>query len=171
MDTTLPQIAGYTLLSRAGQGGMGTVYRAEQISPRRSVAIKMLSGANITAAQMTAFRREAEVVAHLEHPGIVPLYDYGETAGTPYLVLRYLAGGSVADRLRAGPLDVATTARWIGGIAARTTCRAATAVKSRVCAGAGARPNAMRTAATCLRPRRRSFVRSYAVCSSPVLST
>src|SRR5512137_2114213 len=117
MDSTLPQIAGYTLLGRAGQGGMGTVYKAEQISPRRSVAIKMLSGANITAAQMTAFRREAEVVAHLEHPGIVPLYDYGETAGTPYLVLRYLAGGSVADRLRSGPLDVATTARWIGGIA------------------------------------------------------
>ncbi len=117
MDATLPQIAGYTLLGRAGQGGMGTVYKAEQISPRRSVAIKMLSGANITAAQMTAFRREAEVVAHLEHPGIVPLYDYGESAGTPYLVLRYLAGGSVADRLRSGPLDVATAARWIGGIA------------------------------------------------------
>jgi len=47
----------------------------------------------------------------------VPLYDYGETAGTPYLVLRYLAGGSVADRLRSGPLDVAATARWIGSIA------------------------------------------------------
>jgi serine/threonine-protein kinase len=64
-----------------------------------------------------AFRREAEVVAHLEHPRIVPLYDFGEYAGAPYLVLRYLGGGSVADRLRSGPVDLATAARWIDSIA------------------------------------------------------
>jgi hypothetical protein len=117
MEPEFPQIPGYTLVARAGQGGMGTVYRADQISPRRSVAIKVLSGANIGVAQMAAFRQEAEVVAHLEHPRIVPLYDFGEYAGTPYLVLRYLGGGSVADRLRSGPLDLATGARWLGSIA------------------------------------------------------
>jgi len=117
MPPELPPIPGYTLTGRAGQGGMGTVYKAEQISPRRSVAIKVLSGANVNAAQMLAFRREAEVVAHLEHPRIVPLYDFGEYAGAPYLVLRYLGGGSVADRLRSGPLDLATAARWIDSIA------------------------------------------------------
>jgi hypothetical protein len=117
MEAASPQIPGYTLVARAGQGGMGTVFKAEQISPHRSVAIKVLSGARVDAAQMAAFRREAEVVAHLEHPRIVPLYDFGEHAGTPYLVLRYLGGGSVADRLRSGPLDLATAARWMGSIA------------------------------------------------------
>jgi hypothetical protein len=117
MAPELLQIPGYNLMARAGQGGMGTVYKAQQISPRRSVAIKVLSGANISAAQMAAFRREAQVVARLEHPRIVPLYDFGEAAGTPYLVLRFLGGGTVADRLRSGPLDPAVAVRWMSSIA------------------------------------------------------
>ncbi len=117
MPPEFPPIPGYTLTARAGQGGMGTVYKAEQISPRRTVAIKVLSGASVSAAQMVAFRREAEVIAHLEHPRIVPLYDFGEYASAPYLVLRYLGGGSVADRLRSGPVDLPTAARWIDSIA------------------------------------------------------
>lgn len=118
METDFPTLPGYSVIALAGQGGMGTVYKAEQVSPHRSVAIKVLSGASIGAAELVAFRREAQVIAQLEHPRIVPLYDFGECAGRPYLVLRYLGGGSVAARLKSGPLDLATAARWLGGIAA-----------------------------------------------------
>ena len=117
MQQAFPTIPGYTIVALAGQGGMGSVYKAEQAVPRRSVAIKVLSGVNISAEELAGFHREAEVIAHLEHPRIVPLYSFGQQQGTPYLVLRYLGGGSVASRIRSGPLDLATAARWIGGVA------------------------------------------------------
>jgi serine/threonine-protein kinase len=96
---------------------MGTVYKAEQAAPRRIVAIKVLSGATLTSQSVAAFRREADTIARLEHPHILPLYDFGERDGTPYFVLRYLSGGSVADRLRQGPLDLPTATRWLTCVA------------------------------------------------------
>ena len=112
----LPAVPGYALLAVIGQGGMGTVYRAEQASPRRVVALKLLRGAASTT-NLAAFRQEAKVIAGLEHPHIVPLYAFGEHAGTPYLVLRFLPGGSVADRIRQGPLDLSLAARWLLSVA------------------------------------------------------
>jgi hypothetical protein len=117
MEQPFPTIPGYRVVALAGQGGMGAVYKAEQAMPRRTVAIKVLTDVNISAEELAAFHREAEVIAHLEHPRIVPLYSFGQQQGTPYLVLRYLGGGSVADRLRAGPLDLTTAARWLSGVA------------------------------------------------------
>src|SRR4030067_1127422 len=92
----LPQIPGFTVLGQAGKGGMGSVFIAEQHAPRRKVALKVLARAP-DATTLEAFRREAAAIARLEHPRIVPLYSYGEHAGSPYLVLRYLGGGTVAD--------------------------------------------------------------------------
>ena len=59
----------------------------------------------------TRFKREAETIAQLDHPAIVPVYDFGEEDGQPYLVMRYMPGGSLADRLKAGPLSLAEAAR------------------------------------------------------------
>ncbi len=101
------------MLEQAGKGGMGTVYIAEQLSPRRTVAMKLLSRAP-NAETLAKFRREAEAIAGLEHPRIVPLYSYGEENGIPYLVMRYLSGGSLADRI---PMDLAPSKRWLEEIA------------------------------------------------------
>ena len=114
----LPQIPGCKLIAIAGQGGMGTVYRAEQLSPRRIVAVKVLTRPSAGEASLAAFRREAETIAHLEHPNILPVYGFGEVNGQPYLVLRYLAGGSVALRLRRGKLELPAVVRWARAVAA-----------------------------------------------------
>jgi hypothetical protein len=113
MNQPFPDIPGFTVLEQAGSGGMGTVYIAEQHSPRRKVAIKVLSRAP-SAETLAEFRREAEVIAELEHPRIVPLYGYGEHNGVPYLVMRYLAGGTLADRI---PMEVDTALGWLNTIA------------------------------------------------------
>ncbi len=114
---SFPAIPGCRLLAIAGQGGMGTVYRAEQASPRRIVAVKVLSQAAASPDKLAAFHREAETIARLEHPNILPVYDFGEAQGRPYLVLRYLAGGTVATLIRHGPLEVAKAASWVRAVA------------------------------------------------------
>jgi hypothetical protein len=95
---------------------MGTVYIAEQQAPRRKVALKVLAAAP-DPKTLEAFRREAAAIARMEHPRIVPLYSYGEHAGLPYLVMRYLGGGTVADRIREGAVDVRSAERWLQAIA------------------------------------------------------
>lgn len=92
---------------------MGTVYRAEQASPRRIVALKVLRKTT-DPRRLEEFRREAALIARLEHPGIVPLYGYGEHGGSPYLVLRFLGGGTVAERIRRGPIPIALSVQWAG---------------------------------------------------------
>ena len=111
-----PQIPGFRIVALAGQGGMGAVYRAEQLSPRRVVALKVLRRAG-SAEDLADFRKEAQTIAGLEHPHIVPLYAFGESGGAPYLALRFLNGGTVAQRLAAGPIQPAAAERWITAIA------------------------------------------------------
>ena len=112
----LPQIPGFTVLGQAGKGGMGAVFSAEQHAPRRKGALKVLARAP-DATTLEAFRREAAAIARLEHPRIVPLYSYGEHAGSPYLVMRYLGGGTVADRIRQGAVDLPGAERWLRAMA------------------------------------------------------
>lgn len=100
-----------------GRGGMGRVYRAEQLATHRTVAVKILDRGTTDPARLAVFHREAATVAQLEHPHVVPLYDYGDTQGTQYLVFRFLTGGTVADRIRAGPIDVDTALRWFDDVA------------------------------------------------------
>ncbi len=106
MTINLPSIPGYTILKVAGTGGMGVVYQAQQTQTGRVVAIKVLTKGD--AAALDRFRHEASTIARLEHPNILPVYDFGTVNEQPYLVMRYLDGGSVADRLMAGPLTEAT---------------------------------------------------------------
>lgn len=112
----LPAIAGFQVLNVAGRGGMGIVYRAQQLTPRRLVALKLLSQ-SAAPAELQSFQREAQTIAALEHPYIVPLYAFGEHQGRPFLVLRYLGGGTVGQIISRGPIPLANVAKWILAVA------------------------------------------------------
>ncbi|MFK7805238.1 MAG: serine/threonine protein kinase [Anaerolineae bacterium] len=90
-----PSISGYRILEIAGRGGMSTVYRAIQLDTGREVALKLISSGKQN--WLTQFGREAEIIASLEHPHILPVYDFGTSGEQPYLVMRLLEGGSLAD--------------------------------------------------------------------------
>ncbi len=104
----------YEIRSELGRGGMATVFHAYDPSFERDVAIKVLPPAFLHDPQLRArFEREAKMIASLEHPAIVPVYDFGEEGGQPYIVMRYMAGGSLADRLQQGALSLEETSRVI----------------------------------------------------------
>ncbi|MCD4685442.1 MAG: serine/threonine protein kinase, partial [Anaerolineae bacterium] len=90
----------YELRELLGAGGMGAVYRAYQSNLKREVAIKVMPPTLAADANfLTRFSREAETAAALEHPHIIPVYDYGVEGGTSYIVMRLLSGGTLTDRL------------------------------------------------------------------------
>jgi WD40 repeat protein len=100
-----PEVPGYELLGELGRGGMGVVYQARHRALNRLVALKMvLSGSHASADDLTRFRREAEAVAHLQHPNIVQIYEVDEAEGRPFFALEYCAAGSLAGRLAGTPL-------------------------------------------------------------------
>ena len=112
------KIGGYEIIELIGHGGMATVYRARQISMNRIVAVKVLPRQFLNDdTYMQRFNREVKIVAELEHRSIVPVHDYGEADGQPYIVMRYMAGGSVDDLLRAGALSLSEIVRIIEQIA------------------------------------------------------
>ena len=91
----------YEILAEIGHGGMANVYRATQRSVGREVAIKVLPAHLMQERTfLERFNREVKVIAKLQHPRILPVYDYGEAEGIPYIVMAYLTGGTLADRIR-----------------------------------------------------------------------
>src|SRR5664279_840029 len=101
------KIGGYEILELIGHGGMATVYRARQISMNRIVAVKVLPRQFLSdETYMQRFNREVKIVSELEHRSIVPVHDYGVAEEQPYIVMRYMSGGSVDDLLREGALDL-----------------------------------------------------------------
>jgi eukaryotic-like serine/threonine-protein kinase len=101
----------YRLVERIATGGVGQVWRAEDLALKRVVAVKVLrpeyAGNNDVLGR---FRGEARHAGALTHPGIARVYDYGEAADAPYLVMEFVDGPSLAELLDGGPLDPARTA-------------------------------------------------------------
>lgn len=113
----MDKIGNYTLLQELGKGGMGQVYLAHDPRFDRGVAIKVLPREFLHDDKFLArFEREARTIALLEHPAIVPVYDYGEEDGQPYLVMRYMAGGTLRDRMTQGEISDAEILKIIDPI-------------------------------------------------------
>lgn len=112
------QIGRYIIKTELGRGGMATVYRAYDPSFDREVALKILPREMLHDPQFrTRFEREIKLVASLEHPAIVPVYDVGDIEGQPYYVMRYMTGGSLSDLIAKGKFTVQETAVIIGKVA------------------------------------------------------
>ncbi|MFQ3535053.1 MAG: protein kinase [Aggregatilineales bacterium] len=112
-------LGSYTLDALIGRGGMATVYKARQQTVNREVAVKVMNQrAEPNSPEYQRFVREVQIIANLEHLHILPIYDYGQVDGFPYIVMRYLDGGSLSSRVRAKTLTLADVERLISQIAA-----------------------------------------------------
>ncbi len=117
-DSEPPAVPGFEILGELGRGGMAVVYRARQVALQRTVALKMiLNGAHAGPKELARFRAEAAVIARLQHPNIVQVYDVGEAAGRPYFALEFVAGGSLAQHLRGTPQPIRPAAQMVETLA------------------------------------------------------
>ncbi len=119
MDLTPGQTIGqYQIVQKIGEGGMGAVYKADQPSIPRAVVIKVLGSAFADAPDARdRFRRELDMITRLEHPHILPVYDYGEVNDSPYIVMRFMTGGSLQDRLQGGTMTRSDGLRLLDQVA------------------------------------------------------
>lgn len=113
------KIGRYEIKGELGRGGFATVYRAYDPRFEREVAIKFLPPELIHSDPQfkMRFEREAKIIAKLEHPSIVPVYDVGEESGQPYFVMRYMGGGSLSERIKAQTFSVQEAVKIIEQIA------------------------------------------------------
>jgi hypothetical protein len=116
----VPTIIGrYTVKGELGRGGMATVYLAHDPRLEHDVAIKVLPQAFLEDPQLRLrFEREAKTIANLDHPSIVPVFELSDHEGQPYIVMRNMSGGSLADRIRSGAFSLEETSRIISRLAA-----------------------------------------------------
>src|SRR5512147_2785520 len=96
------KIGRYEIKSELGRGGMATVYRGYDPRFEREVAVKVLPPELLHADPQfrLRFEREAKIIAQLEHPSIVPVYDVGEENNQPYFVMRFMTGGDLSTRIK-----------------------------------------------------------------------
>lgn len=112
----------YRLVQQIGQGGMATVYRAEDSRTGAVVALKVLSptiGSDVRFVKR--FRREAGLVSRLKHPHIVPVYYYGEDQGLIFLIMPFIEGDTLHDRIQSRRVSEEQSARWVKEIASALT--------------------------------------------------
>lgn len=117
--TTLPRLGDYELLEEIARGGMGVVYRARQLSLNRIVAVKVvLHGPFSSPEFVKRFRTEAAVVAGLQHPNIVAIYEFGQAGDDHFFSMEYIEGQNFADLTREHPLPARRAAAYLKTIAA-----------------------------------------------------
>ncbi len=118
MTLTIGENVGpYRVIAQLGQGGMATVYKAYHANLDRYVAIKVLHPAfKEDTTFLARFQREARVLAKLEHPNIIPIYDFADHEGHPYLVMKYVEGETLKARLGHGPVALAETLKVVDAV-------------------------------------------------------
>ncbi len=107
----------YRITELIGKGGFSEVWSSWDTRLQRLVAIKLVARSSTNPHTTIQFRREANVVIRLEHPHILPLYDFGETENFRFLTMRYVTGGSLAQRMARDPLPISEVLRLITAIA------------------------------------------------------
>lgn len=113
-DLSGRSVHGFELSEKIGSGGFGVVYRAFQPTVKREVAVKIILPVYANNPNfIRRFEAEAQIVAHLEHPHIVPLYDYWREPNAAYLIMRLLRGGSLQDLLPDGPMPLAVVNKYL----------------------------------------------------------
>ena len=117
-DFEIPSVPGYEIIEILGRGGMGVVFKARQLALQRMIALKMFQNwARADEKELARFRAEADVIARLQHPNIVQIYDVGDVAGRPYFVLEYVAGGNLAQHLNGTPQSARLAAQFVEELA------------------------------------------------------
>ena len=113
-----PQVPGYEVVEVLGRGGVGVVYLARHLRLNRPVALKMLlTGPFAHPVERERFLREAEAVAALSHPNIVPVYDSGEYDGRPFFTMELMEGGTLSRKLNGTPLPARDAAALVAALA------------------------------------------------------
>jgi serine/threonine protein kinase len=107
----------YLVQEYVGQGAMGVVYRAYHAQLERVGAVKVLQGLSPDPDSVARFRREAQAIAHMRHPNIVNVFDFGEFEGTPYMIVEFVEGGSLSNVVKDGPLERKAMLDYLHGIA------------------------------------------------------
>lgn len=111
-------VPGYEIESVLGRGGMGVVYKAQDLALKRTVALKMvLAGGHAGPRELARFRIEAEAVARLQHPNIVQIHEVGEAGGHPYCALEFVEGGNLAGKLAGKPMPAREAAKLVESLA------------------------------------------------------
>ncbi len=113
------KVGRYKIKSELGRGGMATVYRAHDPSFNREVAVKLLPREMLhNLLTRSRFKRELKLIASLEHPAIVPVYDVGDDDNQPFFVMRYMSGGSLTEMIQKGTFSLKDAALIIERLAA-----------------------------------------------------
>jgi serine/threonine protein kinase len=116
------EIPGYAIHEKVGEGGMGEVYRATQLSLQRTVAVKLLNPSINGQTPIAAFDRESRLMGSLAHPHVVAVHDCGQTNGRHYLVMEYVPGASLRAAMKPGkPWTIARAAPVLDAVAQALT--------------------------------------------------
>jgi serine/threonine-protein kinase len=113
-----PPLSGYEIvMPPLGGGGFAIVYKAWQTTLQRDVAIKFIRQDAVSPNRLLRFRQEAEAVARVAHPNVIPIYEVGQVGDRPYLVLEYAPGGTLASKIGGLPQSPRDAARLAEAIA------------------------------------------------------
>src|SRR5450432_3879917 len=105
-------IQNYRIVETLGQGGMGTVYKAQDLRLNRFLAVKFLVPERVTPERKRRFFQEAKAASALNHPSIVHIYDVGEWEGADYIAMEYVEGQTLQHMLRDGWLPTDEALRY-----------------------------------------------------------